>query len=470
MKKEHLKYLVIGAGATGGCIAGFLADAGKEVTLLARGRNLEAICKNGLKIRKEEQERRIAVKAVAEEEYHEKADIIFLCVKGYSVEETYPLIRRASDGDTVVIPILNIYGTGERMAKELSGICVLNGCIYVAAAVEEPGILRMGSDIFRIVYGAVDGKKENPVLEQVERDLQEAGITPVYTDNVRRDTLQKYAMISPMAAVGAFYDITAGEMQAPGEMRERYKACIREINSLANAMGISFPVDVVQTNVDILDHMAPDCTASMQKDLKKGGKSEIDGLIFEAVRMGHKLGVPVPNYEEIAAKFGYHYVDEMKVRPAGMADLKAVTAVEAECFPEAEAATEEIFRDRLLHYPNHFWLLEDGDRLVSFVNGMVTDEPDLSDEMFADAALHRENGDWQMIFGVNTIPSCRRQGCAGRLLRRVIEDAKAQGRKGVVLTCKEQKISYYAKFGFKNEGESKSVHGGAKWYQMRLKF
>lgn len=470
MNRDGLKYLVIGAGATGGCIAGFLADAGKDVTLLARGKNLEAIRERGLRIRREERERRMAVRAVSEAEYCEKADIIFLCVKGYSVEETYPIIRKAAAQNTVVIPILNIYGTGERMAKDLPGICVLNGCIYVAASVEEPGILRMGSDILRIVYGAVDGKKENPMLEQVEGDLREAGITPVYTSQVRRDTLQKYAMVSPMAAVGAFYDIPAGEMQRPGEMRERYKACIREIDSLANVMGIPFPVDVVQTNVDILDNMEPDCTASMQKDLKKGGKSEIDGLVFEPVRMGHALGVPVPNYEEIAAKFGYYYVDEMKIRLAEPKDLAAVTAVEAACFPAAEADTEEIFRDRLLHFPNHFWLLEDGEKLAAFVDGMVTDEPDLADTMYADAAMHRENGSWQMIFGVNTLPAYRRQGCAAKLLERVIADAKAQGRRGVVLTCKEHMLPYYGKFGFEKEGISKSEHGGAQWYQMRLKF
>ena len=304
MEQGKLKYLIIGAGATGTCIAGFLADAGKDVTLIARGRNLEAIREKGVRIRREDAQRRMMVRTVPEEEYQEKADLIFLCVKGYSVEETYPLIRKAADCHTVVIPILNVYGTGERMARELPGICILNGCIYVAA-VEEPGAVRMGSDIFRIVYGSVDGKKGDPMLEQVERDLREAGITPVYTDQVRRDTLQKYAMVSPMAAVGAFYDVPAGNMQVPGEMRERYKACIREIDSLAEAMGIPFPVDVVQTNLDILDHMEPDCTASMQKDLKKGGRSEIDGLIFEAVRMGRRLGVPMPNYEEIAAKFGY---------------------------------------------------------------------------------------------------------------------------------------------------------------------
>ncbi len=303
MMKERLKYLIIGAGATGGCIAAFLKGSGKDVTLIARGKALEAIRKNGLRIRKGNEERRISVEVLAEEEYGEKADIIFQCVKGYSLEGTYRLIEKASYGNTVVIPILNVYGTGERMARELPGIQVLNGCIYIAASVEEPGTIRMGSDIFRIVYGSVDGKKDHPMLLQVEKDLREAGITPVYTEQIRRDTLQKYAMVSPMAAVGAFYDVSAGQMQQSGEIRERYKACIREIDSLANAMGIPFQVDVVQTNLDILDNMAPECTASMQRDLKRGGDSEIDGLIFEVVRMGQRYGVSVPNYEEIASKF-----------------------------------------------------------------------------------------------------------------------------------------------------------------------
>lgn len=147
-----------------------------------------------------------------------------------------------------------------------------------------------------------------------------------------------------------------------------------------------------------------------------------------------------------------------------------VTEVEARCFPKAEAADEESFRGRLLAYPGHFWLMFDGGKLVSFVNGMVSDEADLRDEMYEDPSLHTEQGDWQMIFGVNTIPEYRRQGCAGELLKRAIEDAKVQKRKGLVLTCKEHMLPYYAKFGFVNEGESQSVHGGVTWYQMRLSF
>lgn len=160
----------------------------------------------------------------------------------------------------------------------------------------------------------------------------------------------------------------------------------------------------------------------------------------------------------------------MEIRTASPSDWNELAAVEALCFPPAEAAPPAAFRARLAAYANHFWLLFDGAKLVGFVNGMVTDEADLRDEMYHNAGLHQENGAWQMIFGVNTIPEYRRRGYAEQLLRRAIGDARAQGRKGLVLTCKEALVHYYAKLGFVSEGVSPSVHGGAVWYQMRLTF
>lgn len=160
----------------------------------------------------------------------------------------------------------------------------------------------------------------------------------------------------------------------------------------------------------------------------------------------------------------------MTIRTATKDDIDIITAIEAECFPPAEAAPRSQFEDRLNHYANHFWLMFDGDRLVSLVDGFVTDEEILTDEMFTDASLHNENGAWQMLFGVQTVPEYRNRGCAGELIKRAIADARAQGRKGLVLTCKERLIHYYARFGFVNEGLSPSEHGGAEWYQMRIRF
>ncbi len=161
----------------------------------------------------------------------------------------------------------------------------------------------------------------------------------------------------------------------------------------------------------------------------------------------------------------------MIIRTANLNDLDAIAEVEHTCFPEAEAATREALADRLRHYASHFWLMFDEGKLIAFVDGFVTDTPDLSDDMYATASLHDENGRWQMIFGVNTLPDYRRRGLAGELIRRAIADAKDQKRAGLVLTCKDKLVPYYAKFGFVNEGRSEnSTHGGATWNQMRLTF
>ena len=161
----------------------------------------------------------------------------------------------------------------------------------------------------------------------------------------------------------------------------------------------------------------------------------------------------------------------MEIRTATIKDLEAVAAVEAECFPTAEAATAEEFEERLKYYKNHFLLMFEGERLVAFIDGFVTNQPDLTDEMYAKAALHDENGAWQMIFGVNTLPAYRRNGYAGRLIERMVAEAREQGRRGLVLTCKDALVQYYAKFGFVDEGVSpNSTHGNAVWRQMRLTF
>ena len=158
----------------------------------------------------------------------------------------------------------------------------------------------------------------------------------------------------------------------------------------------------------------------------------------------------------------------MFIRTATIEDLTVIAQVEAACFPPAEAATADEFKDRLEHYATHFWLMFDNDTLIAFVDGFCTDYPNLTDEMYAKADMHNENGAWQMIFGVNTLPEYRKHGYAAKLINQAINDATTQRRKGLVLTCKEKLIPYYSKFGFVNEGISESVHGNVTWYQMRL--
>lgn len=160
----------------------------------------------------------------------------------------------------------------------------------------------------------------------------------------------------------------------------------------------------------------------------------------------------------------------MPIRHAHLRDLDRLSEIENLCFPPSEGAGRESLRDRIAHYADRFWLYEEDDRVVSFVNGLCTGEPHLRDEMYDDAGLHEKDGVWQMIFGVDTDPAYRGRGFAGTLIRELIRDVRREGRLGVVLTCKEKLIPWYKTFGFEDEGLSDSTHGGVPWHEMRLTF
>ncbi|WP_238548376.1 GNAT family N-acetyltransferase [Bifidobacterium biavatii] len=162
------------------------------------------------------------------------------------------------------------------------------------------------------------------------------------------------------------------------------------------------------------------------------------------------------------------------IRHATADDADELAAIEAECFPPAEAASSDAIRARLAAYPECFWLLCDdaGDDgvIVAFINGFATDRRDLTDDMYDDASQHDPHGAWQMIFGVDTAPAFQHRGYASLLMRRVIADTRAAGRRGLVLTCKDRLVGFYARFGYVDEGVSGSTHGGVVWHQMRLTF
>ncbi len=299
-----MKYLVIGAGGTGGSIGAYMTEAGKDVTLIARGAHLRKMQEEGLRMETTKKGNYIVnrVKATDMEHYDEQPDVIFVCVKGYSLEETIPFIKRIAKKDTIVIPILNIYGTGGRMQEKLPELLVTDGCIYVAAEIKEPGTIWQNGDIFRVVYGVRKKEELRPALFEVAKDLKESGIDGVLSENIQRDALQKFAYVSPMAACGLYYHVSAGDVQKTGEPRDMFVKLMKEIDALAVAMGVPFLVDIVTTNLQILDALSPTASTSMQRDIYAGKPSEIDGLIYEVVRMGKKYGVPTPAYEMVERK------------------------------------------------------------------------------------------------------------------------------------------------------------------------
>lgn len=299
-----MKYLVIGAGGTGGSIGAYMTEAGKDVTLIARGEHLKKMQQQGLRMetmaKGDYTVYPIQVRDMGH--YEEQPDVIFVCVKGYSLQEVVPFIRRVAKESTIVIPILNIYGTGGKLQEQLPELLVTDGCIYIAGEVKEPGTILLKGNIFRIVFGVRNPEELRPELFQIAKDLQESGIDGVLSDNIRRDALQKFAYVSPMAACGLYYHVSAGEIQKTGEPRDTFVKLMKEVDALAVAMEVPFLVDIVTTNLQILDALTPEASTSMQRDIYAGKPSEIDGLIYEVIRMGQQYGVPTPVYEMVAKK------------------------------------------------------------------------------------------------------------------------------------------------------------------------
>lgn len=157
----------------------------------------------------------------------------------------------------------------------------------------------------------------------------------------------------------------------------------------------------------------------------------------------------------------------MKIRNASLNDLQSIYQIEIACFPENQAASLETLSNRLKAFPQHFWVIEDHEEIMGFINGMITNYETVKDEMFKNTDLHIENGLWQSVFGLAVLPKHQNKGYAGRLLNHLTEVSTKNNRRGIVLTCEEHLISYYQKFGFVNAGLSDSIHGGDVFFDMK---
>lgn len=300
-----MNYLVVGTGGVGGSIAGFLALAGKNVTCIARGAHLDAIRQQGLHLKSDlKGEHRLPLPAFTAERYDGTADVIFVCVKGYSIDSIADVIRRAARPDSLVIPILNVYGTGPRIGRLVPGVTVLDGCIYIVGFVTGAGEITQMGKVFRMIFGA---RPEQGIahsrMAAIAADLQTAGIQAEVSDDINRDTFIKWSFISAMACTGAYFDVPMGAVQHEGTVRDTFIGLSTESAEIGRRLGITFPEDMVTHNLRIIDRLDPHSTASLQKDIARGHQSEIQGQLFDLLALGEQLGVDMPVYRQVAAKF-----------------------------------------------------------------------------------------------------------------------------------------------------------------------
>ncbi|MDR1739094.1 MAG: ketopantoate reductase family protein [Candidatus Symbiothrix sp.] len=302
-----MKYLIVGTGGVGGSIAGFLALAAKNVTCIARGAHLSAMQERGLHLISGLQgDHYLPIPACLEAEYHDKADVIFVCVKAYSLDSVMPLIQKAAHPDTLVIPILNGFGYGDKIEQATGLTTVLDGCVYIVGFVSGAGEITQMGKAFRLVFGArtaAIATKYASLMQQIQADLQTSGIKTQISDNIRRDTFIKWSFISAMACTGAYYNVPMEALQHEGEERRTFAGLSDESVAIGKKSGFDIPPNQTEKNLKVIDSLAPESTASMQKDLERGAQSELNELLFEMVALGQKMQIDMPVYQMVMKKY-----------------------------------------------------------------------------------------------------------------------------------------------------------------------
>lgn len=298
-----MKFVIVGTGGTGGVLGAYLAKAGNDVTFIARGKHLAAMQEKGLTL--ETKHNGIIninpCRAVTMEEYNDTPDAMLVCVKYYNIQDAIEFARRTAGPETVIIPILNVVGTGEVINDAIPERTALDGCMYVLGKIKEPGTVEQVQKILRVFFGFRKNQDRTllPKVLEIEQLMNEAGIETHYTENIVRDALQKFSFVSPMGAACIYFNALSEDFQQEGEVRETFIGLIREVQALGKAMGIETDKDWVQLGLKLIDAYGPGIGTSMSRDVDAGNASEFAGLVTRMVELGTKYNVPVPLYSKI---------------------------------------------------------------------------------------------------------------------------------------------------------------------------
>jgi 2-dehydropantoate 2-reductase len=302
-----MKHLIIGGGAMGSALSAFLSQAGKDVTLIARGENLAAVQQHGLQVKMPNGTILTqSIRAVDEHSYHDVPDVIFVCVKAYSLDSVIPLLDRVSGPATLVLPIINGINVGDRIEKAISTDAqIAEAVAYVAVQLTAPGELTQKLDLFRFVLGARNGHPLLPVFETIANDLRDAGLDVLVSPNMLREALRKFVRVSTLSAAEVYYETHAGGVRENPESMSYLMELAQELIDIADAAGVPLAGEPAAEMKSAVLDVHPEYTTSLMLDYENGRRAEFESQFFDVVELGRSLGLPMTAYAKVSEKVGY---------------------------------------------------------------------------------------------------------------------------------------------------------------------
>ena len=299
-----MRVLVVGAGGVGGYFGAKLARAGTSVTMLARGAHLDAIRRDGLRVRSLIEGESVVHVDAADTVGSTPADAVLLCVKSFDTESAVTAIRPAVGPDTAVLSLQNGVDNEEKIDALLGAGHALGGAAYVFATIEAPGVIahRFAG---RIVFGEMDGRPR-PRATRLHDAFAAAGVPVELSADVRRVLWEKYLLISAQAGMTSLTRCPTGVVRGTPETWAMFRRIVEELSAVAHAAGVALAPDVVETIMKQAAAIGPDTYSSLHHDLVTGKRLELEALHGHAVRLGERLRVPVPTIFAVYAALKPH--------------------------------------------------------------------------------------------------------------------------------------------------------------------
>ena len=307
-----MRIAVFGAGGVGGYFGARLAEAGHEVAVVARGRHLEAIRSSGLALDSIAGDAHLTdVRASDDPAEIGPVDVVLVAVKAWQVPEVAGALGPLLGPETFVVPLQNGLDAPDHLAAEIGRERVLGGLCGLIAYIAEPGrIAHVGAEPF-VRFGELDGARSGRVDALLEAFAACRGVHATAPDDIVAAMWRKFLLIASWGGVGAVTRAPIGVIRSVPESRALLRDAMHEIVAVAEGAGVGLPASAVEASFGFLDALPHGNTASMQRDVMDGRRSELDEHNGAVVRIGREVGVPTPVHGAI---YGAVRPQELKAR------------------------------------------------------------------------------------------------------------------------------------------------------------
>ncbi|MDR0195174.1 MAG: 2-dehydropantoate 2-reductase [Myroides sp.] len=304
---------IVGLGGVGGFYGGLLANKYQdsneiEVCFVVRGKHLEVIKQNGLKVLSKDQEV-VGRPAIATSDWKDiqDSDYIILATKGYDLSQTIKDMKAVVTDKTVIIPLLNGVEAYEQLRDAFGVSRIWQGCTYMVSRLKEPGVIDNPSGRQRILFG-LDAEITSE-MKEFESILKQAGVHAEVTDHISKEVWEKYILVSSSAMATSYFDSPFGAVME--HHPEEIKQLITEASSIGKKKGVTLSEDVVQVIIERLKAIPYESTTSMHSDFKALKEHNELGIMGGyMVKQGIVLGIDTPMYKKMCTYLVTRYGDK----------------------------------------------------------------------------------------------------------------------------------------------------------------